>query len=201
MRLAARRLLARLPHAAVWYRAIRPQFLQTALAFSQTAIIPGRFNSGTAADPSFPVLYLTEDPQTALYEVEAMLGSTLPGQAAVANPQAGAWVVVPVRVQLHSVADLCDETQLRLLDTSVQELTGDWRGYQFRPHNPTRPPVAPTQRLGTALARLRGLEGFLTYSARASVRRNLVLFPTKLRPRSRVELIDPATGQVSLRLP
>lgn len=41
----------------------------------------------------------------------------------------------------------------------------------------------------------------MTYSAKAPTRRNLVVFPTKLRPGSSVTVTDPATGRELLRLP
>jgi hypothetical protein len=182
-----------------WFRALRPQFFRTALAFAHTATLPGRFNAGSSQRPGFPVLYLAEDQVVALFEVNALLGSPLPGQAFTPNPNQ-AWTIVNVNVRLNSVADLCPASQRRLIQTTVQELTGDWRGYGLRNPNPIlNPPYwtnVPTQRLGAALHAVRGLEGFLTYSARVPTRRNLVLFPNKLRKGSSVHLTDPTTGQV-----
>jgi hypothetical protein len=200
VRLGRRRLLARLPHAGVWYRAVPPQFAGAALGFEHTPEITSRFNAGSPDRPGLPLLYVAEHPEAALLEVRVLLS---PGRAggAVPNPVAGAVTLVPVRVQLAGVVDLCDEAQLRLLDTSIQELTGDWEGYSLRPHRGPHPPLVPTQRLGAALFRTPRVEGFLTYSARSPTRRNLVIFPTKLRPGSRVEVTDPSTGRVLSRLP
>lgn len=85
MRLTRCRYLPRRPLTGAWFRAIRPQFFQTALAFAHTATIPGRFNGGTMQRPGFPVLYLAEDQTVALFEVSALLGSPLPGQAFAPN--------------------------------------------------------------------------------------------------------------------
>jgi hypothetical protein len=41
-------------------------------------------------------------------------------------------MVLNVDVQLQAVADLTQESQQQLLETTAQELTGDWRGYQQR---------------------------------------------------------------------
>jgi hypothetical protein len=77
-------------------------------------------------------------------------------------------------------------------------LTGDWRGYALR--NPARPrggingSDVPTQMLGRRLERVRGVEGFLSYSARNSTRKILMIFPHKLLHNSQLRCQDPATG-------
>lgn len=198
MKLSQSRLLTRRPLTGTWFRALRPQFSSTALAFAHTATIPGRFNAGTMQRPGFPVLYLAEDQLVALFEVNALLGTSVPGQPFLPNPNQP-WLVVNVRVQLTAVVDLSQQSQRRLVETTVQELTGDWRGYPLRNpapklHSPYWTNV-PTQRLGAALHAVRGLEGFLTYSAKVPTRRNLVLFPDKLRKRSSIDFTDPGTGR------
>ena len=199
MRLARCRFLPRRPITGSWFRAIRPQFFQTALAYAHTATIPGRYNGGSIQRPGFSVLYLAEDPIVALFEVSALLGSPLPGQAFLANPNQP-WTVFPVNVRLSRVVDLTRVSQRRLLETTVQELTGDWRGYSLRnPNAPLSPPYwtnIPTQRLGATLYAVKGLEGFLTYSAKVPTHRNLIVFPTKLRKRSFIDFTDPANGNV-----
>ena len=200
MRLAHCARLARRPLTGTWFRAVRPQYYASALAFARTAAQPGRFNPGTPTRPRFPVLYLAEDQTVALFEVDAIVGSPLPGQVALPNPQ-HAWVVLNVEVQLNRVVDLSQGSQRRLIRTTAQELTGDWRGYAARnPNANSGPPFwtrIPTQRLGAALLSVRGVEWFLSYSAKAPNRRTLALFPTKLRQsRSFVRFTDPATGQV-----
>jgi len=125
-----------------------------------------------------------------MFEAQALFGSpTTPG-GAIAAP-AGAWVVLTVRVQLEAVADLSDVASQALLDCSVQELTGDWRGYRQRStttnvSNPVG--TAPTQALGEAIHQdPRDLEGLLTVSAKVPYNRNLVAFPGHLRSSSFVE--------------
>lgn len=198
MNLSACRSLTTAPLTGTWYRAIQCNYWNSLLATAHSTMIPGRFNAGNPARPGFEILYLAEDHQVALYEVRALLGSPWPGMDYVPNPS-GAWVVINVRIRLGRVADLTRDSQRRLIATTVQELTGDWRGYQLRePHPRLKPPYwtrVPTQRLGHALHNVRGLEGFLTYSARVATHRNLMVFPGKLRPGSFIRFDNPITGQ------
>lgn len=194
MRVARVGLLTQAAHTGTWYRAVRQHHFTTALSFGHSVTTPTRFNPGSTGRAGFGVLYLAENQQVTLFEVMALVGSPLAGQPVVANPNAGPWTVAPVTVRLSRVIDLCDPAQLQLIDTTVQELTGDWRGYRLRAVG-GHPHTAPTQQLGAALyARVRP-EAVLTYSAKDSTARNLVVFPTRLRKNSLVELIDPHTGK------
>lgn len=199
MRIGNARRLTKRPLSGVWYRAVRPQFLGATLSFAHTATIPGRFNPGTQQHPGFPVLYLAENQLVALFEVNALLGSPLPNQPYAPNP-GSPWSVVNVQVQLRSVADLTQSAERRIVDTTVQELTGDWRGYMLRnPSARLRAPHfsnVPTQRLGGALHSVPRLEGFITYSARVPTDRCLVVFPNKLATPSFIRFIDPTTGAI-----
>jgi len=156
-------------------------------------------NAGNAAYPGFEILYFPEDHQVALFEVQALLGSPYPGATYVPNPSTS-WVVINVDIQLSRIADLTKVPQRKIIDTTVQELTGDWRGYALRnPHATLGAPYwsnVPTQRLGHALHGVADLEGFLSYSARVATRRNLVVFPKKLRPGNFVRFHNPVSGTV-----
>lgn len=162
-------------------------------------MIPGRFNAGNAIHPGFEILYFAEDHQVALFEVQALLGSPYPDATYIPNPSAS-WVVINVDIQLTQIVDLTKSSQRKIIDTTAQELTGDWRGYALRnPASALSAPYwsnAPTQRLGYALYGVDDLEGFLCYSARVATRRILVVFPQKLRPESFVRFHDPASGTV-----
>jgi RES domain-containing protein len=185
------------PVAGTWWRAVQLRHVPTPLAYSHTAVNPGRFNAGTPAHPGVEVLYLTEDLLTASFEVQALIGSPLPGHTFLPNPLAVGWSFLPVVVILRAVADLTNPTELATVDTSVQELTGDWRGYALRsPVLPPRPPHsdAPTHRLGHALDGTGRFEALLTYSAKVPTRRNLVVFPQRLTGRGSVTWVDPATN-------
>jgi hypothetical protein len=185
------------PETAVWYRAVQTAHWPTALSTAQTVLAPSRFSPARAAAPGYPVLYLAENHLVALYEVEAIIGSTWPGGVLLSAPLR-AWIILNVRVVLQRVADLCEFGEQMKLDTTAQELTGDWRGYLFRsPLTPVTGPTgpAPTQDLGQALYQIPGLEGFRTPSARWPTHRNLVVFPDKLGRGSSIVFSDPATGQ------
>jgi RES domain-containing protein len=184
------------PLTGTWFRAIQPQHWSTSLQTAQTRTTRGRFNSGTAANPGFEVLYLAENPMVALFEAQALFGSLLPG-GLVAHPRQ-AWITINVDVVLQAVADLTDVAAQNALQTSAQELTGDWDGYEQRtPLTSVTGPTgqAPTQALGAALFAVPALEGFQVVSAKLPYHRNLVVFPQKLRTGSQVRFIHPATGQ------
>src|SRR6185437_13041392 len=100
--------------------------------------------------------------------------------AIVPNPAGGAWTTMDVDAHLHAVLDLTRRTSRMRIETSVQELTGDWRAYELRNPNRLRGGVngsdVPTQLLGRRLHRIRGVEGFLAYSARIATKKNLMIF-------------------------
>lgn len=189
------------PLKSDWYRAVQTHFLTgtpqappTPLSTGHTATIPGRFNPGTPTNPSFPVLYLGEDHMVALFEVQALLGSlTLPG-GPVPHPRTS-WAILTLTVRLNTVADLTDVPQQAIFGTNAQELTGDWRGYGSRTAYSSvaspRGVPAPTQKLGHALYGYPLVEGFVTPSARLPEKMNLVVFPDKLLPGSRIEFVNP----------
>ena len=198
MKLAPCGKLHRRSLTGTWVRALHPKYLANPLGTAHTKTHATRFNPGTPADPAFEILYLAEDATVALFEVQALLGSAYPGAAFVSSPAGGAWSLIDVHVDLQAVVDFTQLTSRRRIETSVQELTGDWRAYSLR--RPTRlrggthGSDVPTQLLGRRLERIRGLEGFLSYSARIATRRTLMIFPHKLLPGSQLRYRDPATG-------
>jgi hypothetical protein len=188
--LAAVSLLASHPENRTWYRVVGTRYLASAIAAAHTIAVPSRFYDPITAYPQFSSLYVSDTSLVAMFEAQALFGSpTTPGGPIPAP--AGAWVVLTVRVQLDAVVDLSETASQALLDASVQELTGDWRGYRQRSAvtNVTNPTgSAPTQALGEAIHRdPRDLEGLLIVSAKVATNRNLVVFPGHLRAGSFVE--------------
>lgn len=183
--------------ARTWYRAVQPQHRTTALSAAHSRSIPSRFNEGHNL---FEILYLAEDQVVAMFEAQAVLGS--PYGAWAPRPRQN-WVLVSVDVKLQRVADLTRVSQQALLDTTVQELTGDWRGYQLRsPAMSVSQPAgvpAPTQQLGEMLYAAAGLEGFLSVSTKLPTHMVLAVFPQKLQAGSELVLRDD-TGKVIQRL-
>jgi len=169
MRLSSCNKLALHPINATWYRAIATKYWKSALQTSHTAHVSTRFNPGTAAKTPFEILYLAENQPVALYEVGAIFG---PPAQPVSNPHQCKMLAIDIQVILQSVADLTDPSQQKLLDTSVQELTGNWDTYP--------PGDAPTQQLGAALFAATNIEGFVAISAKMPRCRVLIVFPQKL---------------------
>jgi RES domain-containing protein len=190
--------LTRFPVQGIWYRAVEAQHASTPLASTHTARRAGRFQDGSPQRPGIEVIYLTDNPQVALYEVRAVIGSPLPGQDSAPNPNPRAWTIYPITVALQSVADLTLDAQLQSLDTSVQELTGDWFGYTLRPQHQNAPPPyfthVPTQQLAITLHQTDLFEGLMSYSAVDPRHRNLIVFPAALQKGSSLACTD-ASGK------
>ena len=175
-------------HSGNWVRMLLRQHASSALSTSHTRTHPGRFNTGTAAYPDFEVLYLAESHLVAQFEVSALLGSPA---VFTPSPLAQNWLTVHVNVNLAKVVDLTSLQERRIVLTSAQELTGDWRSYYLRsPNWATRQSfwkIIPTQRLARAIFQdMRRIEGIITYSARVPDRKCLVVFPHNLRQKSSV---------------
>lgn len=181
------------PASGTWFRAIQPQYWPTALQTSQTARIPSRFSAGHG---SFEVLYLAENAMVALFEVQALLGSPSQPGSVISQPRQ-AWSIINVDVQLTRVVNLADPACQSVVETTAQELTGDWRGYKLRSNQtPVAKPTgdAPTQELGEALFAVRDAEGFYAISAKLPYHRILVVFPEKLQSPNHVTFHHPQTG-------
>jgi len=185
--------------SGTWFRAIQLRFWDPAnpLGTRHTKTAPTRFNPGSHPKPGrigFEILYLAENHLVAALEVQALLGS--PPGLLVPNPFA-AWVFIPVLTNLQRVADLTDVGEQSKLDTTVQELTGDWRGYDLRGAALASVPApvgdAPTQLLGEHLFQ-DDWEGFRAVSARVPNSQILAIFPDNLLAGSWVEFSDPVDG-------
>lgn len=193
MNLGACSSLPTSPHTGKWYRAISIRHLKTALATIHSSTVHSRFCAGRG---TFEILYLAEDPVTALYEVQSLLGSPFGPSAPNPDPD-NTFVTMNVRVTLEHIVDLTDQATHSRLGTTAQELTGDWRGYELRGEGP-----APTQELGAAMFHAGNAEAFQTISARASTKRALVVYPEKLSGSSRVEFeYDDGTRKVRHVIP
>jgi hypothetical protein len=111
-----------------------------------------------------------------------MLGKPHVPGSAIAHPGVAA-LILNFQITLGEVVDLTEVSAQPLLQTTAQELTGDWDGYQSRNARtsviaPTG--IAPTQELGEALF-LTGIEGFRSLSAKVPYVRTLMVFPTNLK--------------------
>ena len=181
----------------VWYRGIRTEHLASPLQYSHSTTSPSRFIDASASRPTYPILYFTEIHDVALKEVSAVLSPVASG-ISIPNP-AHSWTIINVSIALASVLDLTDEKVQKVLQTNFQELTGDWWGYRLRTgigsSIKSSSQSAPTQKLGAALYDIPGLVGFMTVSAKDPIKRNLIVFPNKIKSSQdgQIEYIDPAT--------
>lgn len=82
-------------------------------------------------------------------------------------------IFISLEIQLNNVLDLCYEDNWEVLQTSYQELTGNWK-YPLL----TKP--APTQILGKAVYDSQRFEAIHFYTAKGGNRRNIVVFPELL---------------------
>ena len=202
MNLAAVAGLPAIPVTSVWYRAIKPGHLATALKYSHTHLFPSRYYEGPTAATPFNIFYLAENPLLARLEVGAMFGSPSEPGGLIANP-AGSWLILNAEVRLTRVADLTNvRGSHEALSTTAQELTGDWRGYRQRSaQTSVSSPcgVSPTQELGAALFSSGLFEGFLAISAKLPYQRILGIFPRKLSEAGFVRYrYEDAAGQMQI---
>ena len=161
--------------SVTWWRAVRAQYSARPLAWHHTHGKESRFKSSGLA---FPTLYFARDEPTALREVGAnnqRLGLSISALHA--------WMAVGVAIQLDRVGDLRHGKERDKLETTVQELTGDWRSYASRTpasQEVSSSPPAPSQGLGAALYGIPDCQGFLTPSAKNPLLPNLVVFPDRV---------------------
>lgn len=172
-----------------WFRCFPIAFArhQFSLGYSRTII--SRFSGGRRLPPAdqYELLYLAETRFVALCEFRALVGLPLAGSV-VPLPR-GVFRTKAFQVTLGNVANLTDVVGTQaLLQTSAQELTGDWQGNHVRALGSAPPGItvpapsnlAPTQELGLALHQVPDIEGFLSISSVVPTRRILVVFASKL---------------------
>ncbi|MGC2525231.1 MAG: RES family NAD+ phosphorylase [Stellaceae bacterium] len=204
MNLGACTTLQRWPETGTWYRAVPLTVLATALSSAHSKTARTRFNPGALlpANRQFEILYFAEDPLTANFECGAMLGNSFVPGGAIAHP-CRSFAMLNAQMTLSEVVDLTDVSASQLpLQTTAQEMTGDWDGYQVRGGmTSVSAPVgvAPTQALGQALFQT-GVEGFQPVSARVSCNRTLMVFPQNLRSGSKLEFRD-QSGAIVHQIP
>lgn len=188
------------PLNGVWFRGINLAYIATPLQFSHTDKVTTRFHHAIKQAINYPLLYLAENPIVTLQEINAQFCP--PGtDIAIPNTEMSS-ASLSVKVFLKSVLDLTDEKVQRELQTNFQELTGDWMGYDLRKSSGAsvrkNVQIAPTQELGLALYRISGLMGLLTISAEAPTRKNLVIFPDKIKlpTDGKIEFVEPSSGKI-----
>jgi hypothetical protein len=184
----------------LWYRAVDLDFLNSPVDIPHTKCTFSRCSPGPYGNPPFAILYFGETLQVTLFEFGAMLGD--PYDLARWRNAPGSFAAFHVNVVLQQVADLTVLSQQDLLQTTVEELTGDWKGYRFRglAGATVSEPVgtAPTQDLGEALFGVPGVEAFQAVSAKLATQRTLVVFPDKLFRKSHLEIMGPSNRVIQV---
>ena len=166
------------PH---WYRCVPSPYAHVPPRVGTTRT---RFNDG-----NLRVLYFAPDDRVAMFEARAALGSFF--HTAVPAPGVG-YAVVRYHISLSSIVD-AREHALPRIQTTIQEMTGDWFTYprQFPAPNTN----APTQDLAWAVYRLQGNPmGLIAPSACNPRANNLILFSDRL-PRWSISVDPQWSGQ------
>ena len=69
------------PETGTWFRAVKLLHLNTPINTAHTKTEPSRFSAGPKASQPFEILYLSENPQVAQFEIGALFGDPLvPGR-------------------------------------------------------------------------------------------------------------------------
>jgi hypothetical protein len=183
-----------------WYRGFDPKFTASPLDAAHTVDVASRFSLGKRSTRPYEILYFAETHEVALYEIGAMLGSRAVPNGNAANKHVSS-TIINVRVNLHKIVDLTDSAIQRQLETTAQELTGDWRSYAPHSHATYAKghvAVAPTQQLGEELFKVPDLEGFVTLSAKCPDHMILGVFTEKLHSGSEIRFIDTSGNTYSI---
>ncbi|WP_316204521.1 RES domain-containing protein [Bradyrhizobium sp. SZCCHNS3051] len=192
MKLSACSSLPTSSEKGTWYRAVEARYVKAHFIHNRMKISITRFNAGRKLKKPdrYACLYLVDDPTCAQYEVGQQLGFPTPGNHLPNRTKSFAQLTI--QVSLQRVADISDLSSQVLLGSNVQELTGDWKGYDHRtPHTSVAAPIgmSETQHLGIALYRT-GIEGFMTTSAKIPWHKILVVFPGNLAKGSSIEYYE-----------
>jgi RES domain-containing protein len=174
------------------YRVFKPKYLLAPLSTEGAFHYGGRYNP----PKQLQLLYLAEDPITALSEARMLvdpLGSML--------HRSDSRIILATLYRLERVLDLSDLVVLDTLDTSFQELTGDWTLDALHGRLP------PTQRLGQACFEQGSFEAIRYPSAQNRSFYNFAIYRDRLQEPSFVRIKDssgvfsgalPEAGQINL---
>lgn len=170
------------PLSGRWFRAIPPAYWPRVTNTRHTRRTYGRFSPGKHGSPAFETLSFGESAEVTALECSLVFFDRRSNHS-YPNPDAPTQLIVASRIGLQRVTDLTTADSLAILETNVQELTGDWaiyNGIKHRPHLASLADLAPTQELGQRLFDAPQIEGFLIFSAKKPECLCLVVFPQKL---------------------
>ncbi len=167
------------------YRVIPAQYHLTALSAVGSLRHGGRYNPRDQLE----ALYLSDSPITALQEIDAIQQTS----SRLIGRKTGPKTLLSVDYFLRRFVDLTDTETRNALHVTLQELLRPWILKQ------TVTEVAPTQRLGLAIART-GSEAVRVPSSKNPSSSNLVIFPRSLLTGSWLRVYDDS-GFIDARLP
>ena len=149
-----------------WYRSVPERYQFEPPRIGTTA---SRYNSG-----GLRVIYFAPDPLLARFEARDLLGHWFGDAVPAERPRD---IVVEYRINIGRAPAIADARpiQLKIIATTVQEMTGDWLTYPWGTSN------APTQELAQAVFdRDEEPTGLIAPSARNPRQANLILFAERL---------------------
>ncbi|MGK7880151.1 MAG: RES domain-containing protein [Crocosphaera sp.] len=146
----------------------------------------GRYN----ISEQFEALYTSGNPITALKELKFLVNTP---SGIVAYPSEPV-ILLSLKYRLQSIIDLTNINNQNLLNTNLQELTGDWLRINLQNQ------IAPTQELAQAAYNSNTIEALKVPSAADSEVNtyNLVIFLDRLDNNSYIEVYDP-TNTINLK--
>lgn len=181
----ALRDLRPIPLEQTFYRVIHAKYATTALSAVGSYRFGGRYNpAGT-----FEVLYLADNPVTALEEVEALLRTDGDLSGIKGPPR----IVLSVECTLQHVIRL-DEAVLQALNLTLDDVTAPWRESLRRGQTPV------THEVGRISFERGDVEALLVPSAKNPVTQNLAVFPDSLVKGSFIRVFDDS-GIIDAQLP
>ena len=173
------------PLEQTFFRVIHAKYATTALSAVGSYRFGGRYNPAGA----FEVLYLADNPVTALEEVEALLRTNDDLRGVKGPPR----IVLSVECALQRVIQLHQDA-LQTLNLTLEDVTAPWRESLRR----NRTPV--THEIGRMSFERGDVEALLAPSAKNPVTSNLVVFPDRLTEGSSLRVFDDS-GMIDARLP
>lgn len=154
---------------AIWYRCVETSFASQIVAGEGARQHGGRWN----AIASFPTVYLSDSPETALQEYLARAR-----RMKWPDHRSLPMVMAAIEVKAGKVLDLAIPSVATALDTFLESEKAHWRSIQARRE-------AVSQAIGRA-AREAGFLGLIAPSQQVSGARNAVLFPDRFGRRDRL---------------
>lgn len=173
------------PLTQTFFRVIHAKYAATALSAVGSYRFGGRYNPAG----SFEVLYLADNPVTALEEVEALLRTNDDLRGIKGPPR----IVLSVECTFQHVVQL-DGDALRDLDLLLEDITRPWRESLRRNQTPV------THQIGQISFQRGNVEALLVPSARNPTTLNLAVFPDRLLEGSSLRVFDDS-GMIDARLP